>query len=207
MSTLHQNFSSYSKKLNKAQRNEWEKVKGRFKEIVFNEPVEQLLYLAAEKIQKEQLDIWEVSSLRALYDLALQSKFLTNSLLPVELAEKLYPVDIFSGKILTLAIQQYGQNERSLFTFLESADLKEYKPAENLTYNLAKVYDYIVYNFYSYITEVHKESANWTALRVALERVEGNFEDVEIDYASRLVKTIGLLNIFAPKGYSSNWDF
>lgn len=35
LSTLHQNFSSYSYKLTDAQRNEWTKVKGRFKEIVF----------------------------------------------------------------------------------------------------------------------------------------------------------------------------
>lgn len=52
ITTLHQSFGAYSKKLSEQQRNEWEKVKGRFKEIVFNEPVEQLLYLAAAQIEK-----------------------------------------------------------------------------------------------------------------------------------------------------------
>jgi len=47
LTTLHQTFSSYSIFLTNSQRNEWDKVKGRFKEIAFNEPVEQLLFLAA----------------------------------------------------------------------------------------------------------------------------------------------------------------
>jgi Cdc6-like AAA superfamily ATPase len=50
ISTLHQGFSSYAKQLNKEQRNEWEKVKGRIKEISFNEPVEQLVKLSASFI-------------------------------------------------------------------------------------------------------------------------------------------------------------
>ena len=50
LTTLHQNFSSYASKLSETQRKEWQKVKGRFKEVVFSEPVEQLLYLAAEQL-------------------------------------------------------------------------------------------------------------------------------------------------------------
>ncbi|RMF59833.1 MAG: hypothetical protein D6743_15775, partial [Calditrichaeota bacterium] len=42
IATLHQGFDSYSKELYRIQRQEWEKVKGRLKEITFNEPVEQL---------------------------------------------------------------------------------------------------------------------------------------------------------------------
>ena len=39
LTTLHQNFSSYAGKLHQAQKNEWTKVKGRFQEVVFAEPV------------------------------------------------------------------------------------------------------------------------------------------------------------------------
>ncbi len=42
--TLHQSFDAYARSLGDAQRNEWEKVRGRLTEIAFNEPVEQLLY-------------------------------------------------------------------------------------------------------------------------------------------------------------------
>ena len=44
LTTLHQNFGAYAKGLTGEQANEWTKVKGRFKEITFVEPVEQLLY-------------------------------------------------------------------------------------------------------------------------------------------------------------------
>jgi DNA replication protein DnaC len=50
ITTVHQGFETYAYELNKNLRQEWTKVKGRFKEITFNEPVEQLLYLAAEHI-------------------------------------------------------------------------------------------------------------------------------------------------------------
>lgn len=54
ITTLHQNFGSYAHKLTETQRNEWLKVKGRFKELVFAEPVEQLLFLAAESLTKSK---------------------------------------------------------------------------------------------------------------------------------------------------------
>lgn len=41
LTTLHQNFSAYSSKLTTYQKNEWIKVKGRFQEVVFTEPIEQ----------------------------------------------------------------------------------------------------------------------------------------------------------------------
>lgn len=57
ITTLHQNFGAYSKKLSEQQRNEWEKVKGRFKEVVFSEPIEQLLHLAATQIENSNPQI------------------------------------------------------------------------------------------------------------------------------------------------------
>jgi len=54
ITTLHQGFNSYSLNLNKTQQNEWDKVKGRLKEITYNEPVEQLLLLAADRISSKR---------------------------------------------------------------------------------------------------------------------------------------------------------
>ncbi len=52
ITTVHQNFDAYAISLSNAQKQEWTKVKGRFREIVFNEPIEQLLFLAAEHLHK-----------------------------------------------------------------------------------------------------------------------------------------------------------
>ncbi len=50
LTTVHQDVSAYALGLTKTQRQEWEKVKGRLKELTFNEPVEQLLALAAQQL-------------------------------------------------------------------------------------------------------------------------------------------------------------
>lgn len=198
VTTLHQNFGAYSKKLNEQQRNEWEKVKGRLKEIVFSEPVEQLLHLAAAQIDATSKTIVSKENFETLFQLAKSTKFI-NSDLSIDIAERLYPLDVFSAVVLTYSIQRYGQNERSLFSFLSSKDsnsLNRFKPQKNKTYSLAYVYDYLIYNFYSYLSEVNTDSANWRAIRVALERIEGTFDIENIETASNIVKTIGLCNLF-----------
>ena len=205
ITTLHQNFGAYSKKLNEQQRNEWEKVKGRLKEIVFSEPVEQLLHLAAAQIAASNKSIVSKANFDALFHLAKHTKFM-NGNMSMDVAEKLYPLDLFSAVVLAHSIQRYGQNERSLFSFLSSKDnnsLNQFQPKTNLTYNLANVYDYIIYNFYSYLSEVNADSANWRAIRVALERIEGIFDLEKIEPASNIVKTIGLSNLF---GNSATFD-
>src|SRR5690606_31961433 len=121
------------------------------------------------------------------------TKFI-NGDMSIDIAEKLYPLDIFSAVVLTHSIQRYGQNERSLFSFLSSKDnnsLSQFEPHANQTYSLANVYDYITYNFYSYLSEVNADSANWRAIRVALERIESIFGLEKIETASNIVKTIG----------------
>ncbi|MDZ7776519.1 MAG: hypothetical protein U5L09_13380 [Bacteroidales bacterium] len=54
ITTLHQSFNDYAISLSRTQKTEWDKVKGRLVEISFNEPVEQLLLLASEKIKQEK---------------------------------------------------------------------------------------------------------------------------------------------------------
>jgi hypothetical protein len=61
---------------------------------------------------------------------------------------------------------------------------------------LSNIYEYIVYNFHSYLSEVNTDSANWRAIRVALERVEGFFDIDKVEDASRIIKTVGLCNLF-----------
>lgn len=205
LTTLHQSFNSYSRRLSQAQKNEWEKVKGRFKELVFNEPIEQLLFLAASDIEGAQNPKSNKSNVPIIYDEAIKVKFIDNRIFPKNLSYQLYPLDIFAAKILTLAIQKYGQNERSLFTFLKSSDFKKSNKKAGL-FGLSNVYDYIINNFHSHIHETHNASANWTAIQVALERTEAYFED-GLNEAIQLIKTIGLLNLFAPKGSTYDRGF
>ena len=200
LTTLHQNFSSYATKLTEAQRNEWHKIKGRFKEIVFVEPVEQLLSLTAKRLSKShKLSKAEELSFTILYDLGIRSKIVSRNL-RYKTAESLYPLDPVSAVCLTLAIQKYGQNERSLFSFLSTkgvGSINDFKATPCTTYNVAMVYDYLTYHFYSAITETNADSMGWRSLSVAIERIEGsNLDGDIIRDCLKLIKTIGLINMF-----------
>lgn len=69
---------------------------------------------------------------------------------------------------------------------------------------MADVYDYDIYNFYSYLSEVNSDSAAWTSIRVGLERVESLFEGRIAVEAIKLIKTIGMLNLFGKAGVQLN---
>ena len=204
LTTLHQNFGAYAKGLTEAQTNEWTKVKGRFKEITFVEPVEQLLHLASAQL-KEERKTNESQNIEPLYNLAKETRYVSNDF-SLETSKQLYPLDLFSAYTITTAIQRYGQNERSLFTFLAakgSNSVSEFKQADHLTYNLQKVYDYVLYNFYSYLKDANSDSMSWSTIQVSIERVEGQDWDSkeEMLHAVNLVKAIGLLNLFGTAGF------
>lgn len=205
LTTLHQNFDAYAVGLQEVQRKEWEKVKGRLKEVTFNEPVEQLLHLAAEFISKEgftQQRPFDHSLLNAIKD---KKAFALLNEVSYSLVDSLYPFDLLSAMAMTLALQRYGQNERSLFNFLQAEEhlgLKSFKDENNKDqyYHLARVYDYLQFNFYSTLTSKYNpDFFQWSQLRNALERVETNFTK-DIDAVQKLVKTIGLLNILGSNG-------
>lgn len=200
LTTLHQNFSSYAKELTETQKNEWTKVKGRFKEITFVEPIEQILYLASKQIQ-ERKEITIGNNTDKLYNLAKETGFISNSISNVT-ARQLYPLDMFSAYSITSAITRYGQNERSLFTFLFSKGVNsflDFIPHNNSTFNLQNVYDYIIYNFYSYLKDANADSMSWSSMQVSIERVEGlDWESKnQMQDAIAIIKAIGLLNLYS----------
>lgn len=198
VTVLHQSFSAYAQKLSEPQRNEWNKVKGRFHDIVFYEPVEQLLYLASIQLDSKKGKVSK--SLKEICNLAAETKFISTNLTP-EVVNSLSPLDPFSATVLTLAFQRYGQNERSLFSFLSAkgkGSIEEYKDKGKGYYSLTEAHDYISYSFYSTLTGVNADSAGWRMLRVALERVESGINGItDIENSEKVVKAIGLFNIFA----------
>lgn len=204
ITTVHQNIESYAYGLSKNQQQEWTKVKGRFREITFNEPVEQLLFLASEYVSENFENKTSKAVIEECLKLTVETKaFNFNSDFLSEIASKLYPLDILAANVLTLALQKYGQNERSLFSFLESSDhtgLAKFNKLENPFYNLSNVYDYLNFNFYSFLTSRYNpDFSAWSSIRSSIEEVERVFETDIHDYI-KTVKTIGLLNTFSASG-------
>lgn len=207
LTTLHQNFSAYAKKLNKTQKNEWTKVKGRFQEIVFAEPVEQLLFLAAEHLSTERCRYNDANNgnFRDVCNLAIRNKFVSSDF-SFDTAARLFPIDTFAAYSITRAIQRYGQNERSLFTFLNAKgnySLQSYCAKDNCTYNLSDVYDYVQNSFHSYLNDVNSDSTSWRAIGISIERIEGADwkEPQNMLDAIKIVKAIGMTNLYGNAGF------
>ena len=204
ITTIHQSFESYAYGLTSAQRQEWTKVKGRFREITFNEPVEQLLFLAAEHIDQSTVLTQSKTILKKSFEIFSETKaFSFSEKFTDEINSKIYPLDILSANILTLALQRYGQNERSLFSFLESTDhtgLSKFNNKLQPFYDISSVYDYLNFNFYSFLTSKYNpDFAAWSSIRAALETAERAFDE-RINEYHKIIKVIGMLNIFSASG-------
>jgi len=196
ITTLHQNFSTYAKNLTQEQKSEWEKVRGRIVDLAFDEPVEQLLFFASQRLSKNSSNrIESKKKFNKLFELIQKSKLISTTL-NKSLAEKLNPIDYLAAYVLTNALQRYGQNERSLFSFLISEDKFGIVNFKGKHYNVSNVFDYLSRNLSTEITSAsNPHKAQWKSVHIALDKAEVMLES---DYhnLSQVIKVIALVNIF-----------
>ena len=204
LTSIHQSFESYGLQLNEKEVNEWKKVTGRFKELTFNEPVEQLLFLAASflngtgKFNEEKEGNSQLIVNFNIFN--VHSDYLEKT------ESKLYPLSAVSGYTLAIALQRYGQNERSLFTFLKSIKFTEIKETKS-SFELPELYDYLYNEFYNFlISKSNPDYSNWSAIKNALERAETIF-NLDTKVSQKFLKALGLLTIFSKKGSTLDNEF
>lgn len=212
LTTLHQDFSAYAYHLSEAQRKEWLKVKGRLQEIPFNVPSEQLLLIAAERLKDRANHNNDHQLLELANIIAKSNAFPSNDYFSLEVIKALYPIELLSGSVLTMALQRYGQNDRSLFTFLDAEDYKGIqhflKDDDNTFYSLEDVYDYLIYHYSQYLlVKQNPDFQVWRLMHDSIEKAEGIFIGDQLIKSISLIKVIGLLQLFSRKSMSVNGDF
>lgn len=206
--TLHQNFANYGKNLSNQDKLEWEKIKGRFVDLTFNEPVEQLIYFASKKLQEFNIPNNLKNDFKKLTSIIQSSKLVShNKIINDDLSSALFPLDWLSSNVLVNSLQRYGQNERSLFSFLnDDTDLSIRKNSQSF-FGVSNVYDYLIN---SLATEINSgdnpHRAQWMTTFRALERAELVFDD-NFSIVSDVIKTICLVNIFSKSGGLFNDEF
>jgi len=201
ITSIHQNILSYSNGLSKEQRDEWKKVQGRFFNLPFNEPIEQLLFLAGKASNPNIKPKKSFSNLVSAHNVfAISQKKVK------ELENSLYPLSVISAYVMAESLQRYGQNERSLFTFLNSIFFSQFKK-EGKKFELSHLYDYLYQDFYTFIVDKTNPDFNrWSAIRIAVERAE-SIVDLDYKTADALIKSLGLLAIFSKAGSIINKAF
>lgn len=199
--SLHQSFSAYAANISIEHKQEWEKIKGRFVELPFNEPIEQLLFFASKQLNDFELPNSLINSFNLLNKLIKQANlvpFSNNS--EQNLVKSLYPLDWLSANVLVNALQRYGQNERSLFTFLNDDSKYSIHKSASYFYTVSNVFDYIVNSLASEINGItNPHRAQWQSAFRALERAELFFEE-NYNLVEEIIKTICLVNVFSKAG-------
>lgn len=206
--TLHQSFTSYGSKLSSQEKLEWEKVKGRFTDLLFNEPVEQLLFFAGKRLSQFEIPDELADRFENLEKHVVDSKLVGGNLKQKpDLSEALYPLDWLSANVLVKSLQRYGQNERSLFSFLNDDNTYSINSFQGDFYAVSNVFDYLLNSISTEISSPdNPHRSQWHSTFRSLERIELLFQN---DYAiaSEIVKTIGLVNIFSKAGGNFDTSF
>ncbi|MCX8052993.1 MAG: hypothetical protein N3B12_04225 [Armatimonadetes bacterium] len=197
---LHQAFEQYATHLRPQQRQEWAKIQGRFEDISFQAPAEEFLDLLASAIvlstnpaagvlRKVARNLAEQAWQLGLAPTGLsRADFISR----MESCAPLHPVVVLA---LARLCRKFGQNQRSLFSFLVAHE--PYGFAEFLgqpfctdnppCYQIPHLFDYITANLGSTIM-LGEAGARWAEAQNALDRARDCSPD-EI----KLLKAIGLL--------------
>ncbi len=196
---LHQGFNAYSDLLSQSAQREWEKIAGRFEEIVFNQPIDQVTNLIASAINVRTREVPQTESLelrQAMQEIMAQGWFgssSTKSLLDV--ATRLYPLHPTVLPVLIRTFRRFGQNERSLFSFLLSNEplglqaFSEKSPQEGDLYRLHNFYDYVRTNF-GHRLAIQSYRSHWNLIDSVVESFA-----TEDELQVNILKTVGILNL------------
>ncbi|MCA1579162.1 MAG: hypothetical protein LC794_17575 [Acidobacteria bacterium] len=204
---LHQSFDKYAADLRPTVRDEWSKVQGRFEDAAFQEPPEQLLNLIASAIQHSD-NKWIVvmkSKARKHAEEAIALKLLPRGMSKQEFIDAvancapLHPVAVLT---LIRLCRKFGQNQRSLFSFLTSREphgfanflQQEIEEGTGPWFTLTDLYDYVA-EFLGQGLGVGEGATRWAEVQSALERA-AEMRPQEI----RFIKSIGLLSAVGSYG-------
>jgi hypothetical protein len=199
ISLLHQGFNAYADHLNQSAQREWEKVAGRFEEIVFNQPVEQIANVIGSAINVRTQEIPKAQSheLRQAMERTVALGWFgsapTKSL--SDLATQLYPLHPTVLPVLIRTFRRFGQNERSLFSFLLSNEpfglqaFSEKRLHEGEPYRLHNFYDYVRTNF-GHRLAVQSYRSHWNLIDSVVESFA-----TEDELHVKILKTVGILNL------------
>lgn len=123
---LHQGVAAYASGLDTTARREWDKVAGRFEEIVYGQPLEQIVTLVAAtlNVQVEELHRSVAEEARRSMIAAIRSGVYGSLVAPSlgHLGPKIFPLHPTVLPVLVRAIRKFGQNERSLFSFISASE-------------------------------------------------------------------------------------
>lgn len=205
---LHQAFDEYAQRLAREARDEWLKIQGRYVDIAINLAAEEQIDLIGRAIEGSKPEPGQVVEIIAR---ALRSRRPTAlATLETRLAAcwPLHPV--VAALLGPITRRRFGQNQRSLFGFLSSAEpfgfqafLSETPSQPDLVYPVARLWDYLHTNLESAIL-ASPDGHRWATALDALHRAESR--DASADHMA-LLKAVALIDLFKDRsGLTASLD-
>ncbi len=205
VTVLHQAFDEYAHRLPGTQQAEWRKVQGRFADVAFGDAAEDAVRLVSGAIATTQMPPAAASRLADTFEhwiegchqLRLQPPTLSGGEWDAALRES-YPLHPLALLALPHVFRRFGQNERSLFGFLASAEPHGFadfvahhflSPGNVPVLRPSEMYDYVVGALGSHLSNHARAGRLWLVTQDALLRCEG-----KPPVWAALIKTIGLLH-------------
>ena len=199
---LHQSFREYGIHLDQATRREWEKIQGRFEDIAFIEPAEQVIRMMAQAIRwnSDKGELPPRKLLGALSASAAKAGVVPPGMQKTEfeaVAQAAYPLHPVTLMALPFVFRRFAQNERSLFSFLSSMEpggfqefikTHEFRQDSPPFIRIGDLFDYFTRSFGAGLYR-HPHALRWMEAADILDRKE----DL-LPLHRELVKTIGMLN-------------
>ena len=206
---LHQPFEEYASSLGRTVQEDWQKIQGRFEDIPFSIGSDESIFLIAKAIKKKN-KISEIADkkikrvTKSIIRTIQKSKVsndedsLENSLI------NCFPLNpLVSLLIGPISRNRFGQNERSIFTFLNSGEphglihfLRNNTIDKGTLYGLDNLFDYLQSNFEPSIL-VSPLGHQWSEAADAVRRSESSDNRPVV----KLAKAIAMIDLFG-KGLS-----
>jgi energy-coupling factor transporter ATP-binding protein EcfA2 len=204
---LHQAFDEYARRGSKTARAEWAKIQGRFADTPFSIAVEEVVGLIAGAIDGPKTK-WTAALAERVAAALAGTRLGGSRTLPAALAAcaPLHPtVALLLGPV---SRRRFGQNERSVFTFLCSHEpcgfgdfLDTEEAGSNRLYTPSDLWDYLDLNYGPSILS-SPDGGRWAEAAEAVDRAQRGAGSTEKHAA--MAKTIALLDIVGrPTGISA----
>lgn len=196
---LHQAFAEYARRLTRDVRDEWAKIQGRFVDLPLNVAGEELIDLIGRAIKSERKPAKATDITKATAQhIAAWRRVHVDSL--AKSLTQCWPLHPVAAALLgPISRRRFGQNQRSVFGFLNSAEpsgfqefLKTTPLADDSLYTPAKLWDYLKANLEPSIM-ASPDGHKWSLAVDALFRAEAASNDkTTLD----VLKCIALMDLF-----------
>lgn len=197
---MHHRFADYVSTMGNWIQDEWTRSAERYEELAFGESTEQTLFLLARAIDAVTPHTASITrASRELYGEAIsRGVFATDTDQVAPIAPQLYPLHPAALATLSSAMRRFGQNERSIFGFLQSLEpaglqrfAHEVSYSADSWYRLPDVFNYISAS--SGARPAGDRARRWSLANDAMTSA-ADMADVDQD----VLKSIALLAVLEP---------